>query len=213
LENMAIVQRNGIARRGSYRVNRFGFPPFPTTAAKNDLVAEAFRSLNRSMVMRRGLGMPGKTVTRQDLYRAVQREVGLSAHKSAVLVEQVLMEITTCLEPSEAVKLSSFGLFVVRRTGPRIGRNPRTGGEVPISPRRVISFKPSTILKQRINLPSGGLSQMRRDVDTQTAVPGIGRPFRIPQSSRLPASRVRRRNPTMLLPAVVPSAAQQKTET
>jgi len=99
--------------------------------------------------------MRGNTVTRQDLYQAVQREVGLSAHESAVVVEQVLSEITACLERGETVKLSSFGLFVVRQKGPRIGRNPRTGGEVPISPRRVISFRPSTILKQRINLPTG----------------------------------------------------------
>jgi integration host factor subunit alpha len=63
----------------------------------------------------------------------------------------VLKEITDCLERGETVKLSSFGLFVVRKKGQRMGRNPRTGEEAPISPRRVVVFKPSAILKQRIN--------------------------------------------------------------
>jgi integration host factor subunit alpha len=67
------------------------------------------------------------------------------------LVELVLKEITDCLERGETVKLSSFGSFVVRNKGQRIGRNPKTGKEVPISPRRVMVFKPSAILKQRIN--------------------------------------------------------------
>ena len=62
-----------------------------------------------------------------------------------------LGEITNCLERGETVKLSSFGSFVVRKKGQRIGRNPKTGKEVPISPRRVMVFKPSAILKQRIN--------------------------------------------------------------
>ena len=63
----------------------------------------------------------------------------------------MLKEITDCLERGETVKLSSFGSFVVRKKGQRIGRNPKTGKEVPISPRRVMVFKPSAILKQRIN--------------------------------------------------------------
>jgi len=74
------------------------------------------------------------------------------------LVELVLKEITDCLERGETVKLSSFGSFVVRKKGQRIGRNPKTGMEVPISPRRVMVFKPSAILKQRIN-GTGGDSQ------------------------------------------------------
>ena len=69
----------------------------------------------------------------------------------STLVELVLREITDCLERGETVKLSSFGSFVVRKKGQRIGRNPKTGKEVPISPRRVMVFKPSAILKQRIN--------------------------------------------------------------
>jgi integration host factor subunit alpha len=95
--------------------------------------------------------MSGKTVTRADLCEAVYQKVGLSRTESASLVEAVLKEITDCLERGETVKLSSFGSFVVRKKGERIGRNPKTGKEVPISPRRVMVFKPSAILKQRIN--------------------------------------------------------------
>ena len=97
--------------------------------------------------------MSGKTVTRADLCQAVYQKIGLSRTKSATLVELVLKEITDCLERGETVKLSSFGLFVVRKKGQRLGRNPRTGGEVPISPRRVVVFKPSAVLKQRIKAP------------------------------------------------------------
>ena len=97
--------------------------------------------------------MSGKTVTRADLYQAIYQMVGLSRTQSATLVELVLKEITDCLERGETVKLSSFGLFVVRKKGQRMGRNPKTGEEVPISPRRVVVFKPSEVLKQRINAP------------------------------------------------------------
>ena len=85
--------------------------------------------------------MTGKTVTRADLCEAVYQKVGLSRTESATLVELVLKEITDCLERGETVKLSSFGSFVVRKKGQRIGRNPKTGTEVPISPRRVMVFK------------------------------------------------------------------------
>ena len=98
--------------------------------------------------------MTGKTVTRADLCEAVYQKVGLSRTESATLVELVLKEITDCLERGETVKLSSFGSFVVRKKGQRVGRNPKTGKEVPISPRRVMVFKPSAILKQRINAVS-----------------------------------------------------------
>ena len=73
--------------------------------------------------------------------------------------ELVLKEITDCLEKGETVKLSSFGSFMVRKKGQRIGRNPKTGTEVPISPRRVMVFKPSAILKQRINGQNTGNGQ------------------------------------------------------
>jgi len=95
--------------------------------------------------------MAGNTVTRADLCEAVYQKVGLSRTESAQLVERVLQEITDCLEKGETVKLSSFGSFIVRSKGERVGRNPKTGEEVPISPRRVMVFKPSNILKARIN--------------------------------------------------------------
>jgi integration host factor subunit alpha len=95
--------------------------------------------------------MAGKTVTRADLCEAVYQTVGLSRTESADLVELVLDEITGSIVRGEAVKLSSFGSFVVRKKGERVGRNPKTGEEVPISPRRVMVFKPSNVLKQRIN--------------------------------------------------------------
>lgn len=95
--------------------------------------------------------MGGKTVTRADLSEAVYRAVGLSRSESADLVELFLNEIGSCLERGETVKLSSFGSFVVRSKNERIGRNPKTGEEVPIAPRRVLVFKPSNVLKDRIN--------------------------------------------------------------
>jgi integration host factor subunit alpha len=100
--------------------------------------------------------MSGKTVARANLYEAVYQKVGLSRTASATLVEIVLKEITDCLERGETVKLASFGSFVVRKKGQRIGRNPKTGKEVPISPRWVMVFKPSAILKRRINLGLDG---------------------------------------------------------
>jgi integration host factor subunit alpha len=95
--------------------------------------------------------MGGKTVTRADLCEAVYQKVGLSRTESADLVELVLDEICSSIVRGESVKLSSFGSFVVRKKGERVGRNPKTGEEVPISPRRVMVFKPSNVLKQRIN--------------------------------------------------------------
>ncbi len=95
--------------------------------------------------------MAGKTVTRADLCEAVYQKVGLSRTESATLVEMVLKEITDSLERGETVKLSSFGSFVVRKKGQRIGRNPKTGIEVPILPRRVLTFRPSQVLKSALN--------------------------------------------------------------
>jgi integration host factor subunit alpha len=89
-------------------------------------------------------------VTRADLYEAVRKKVGLSRSESAILVELVIKEITDRLEHGETVKLSSFGSFVVRSKGPRMGRNPKTGKVVPITPRRVMVFKASAILRQRL---------------------------------------------------------------
>jgi integration host factor subunit alpha len=98
-----------------------------------------------------GREMGGKTVTRADLCEAVYQKVGLSRTESSQLVELVLSEMCDSLAEGETVKLSSFGSFVVREKGQRIGRNPKTGEEVPILPRRVMVFKPSNILKDKIN--------------------------------------------------------------
>jgi integration host factor subunit alpha len=95
--------------------------------------------------------MAGKTKTRADLCEAVYQAVGLSRTESANLVELVLDEISGSIVRGESVKLSSFGSFIVRSKGQRVGRNPKTGEEVPISPRRVMVFKPSNVLKQKIN--------------------------------------------------------------
>ena len=91
------------------------------------------------------------TVTRAELGEAVYQEVGLSRSESAELVETVLEEISLALVRGEAVKLSSFGSFSVREKGERVGRNPKTGEEVPILPRKVLVFRASHVLKDRIN--------------------------------------------------------------
>lgn len=91
-----------------------------------------------------------KTVTRADLSEVVFRRVGLSRTESAGLVEQVLDEIRDRAVAGESIKLSSFGTFEIRSKNERIGRNPKTGEEVPITPRRVMVFKPSNILKKAI---------------------------------------------------------------
>ena len=95
--------------------------------------------------------MSGKTLTRADLAEAVFQKVGLPRNESAEIVELVLREIVASLERGDTVKLSSFGSFGTRHKGQRIGRNPTTGQEVPITPRRVLVFRASNIMKQRIN--------------------------------------------------------------
>ena len=104
--------------------------------------------------------MAGNTMTRADLTDAVYQEVGLSRNESADLVDSVLSEIAGALVKGEVVKISSFGSFSVRQKGERIGRNPKTGEEVPILPRRVVVFRASNVLKSHINttllLQSGG---------------------------------------------------------
>jgi integration host factor subunit alpha len=96
-------------------------------------------------------GMAEKTITRAQLSEAVYQEVGLSRNESADLLELVLSEISNALAQGEPVKISSFGSFSVRSKGQRLGRNPKTGEEVPILPRRVMVFRPSQLLKNRIN--------------------------------------------------------------
>ncbi len=95
--------------------------------------------------------MSGKTLTRADLAEALVRKVGLPRNESQELVELVLSEISGTLSRGEHVKLSSFGSFGIREKGERIGRNPKTGQEVPITPRRVLVFRASNIMKDRIN--------------------------------------------------------------
>jgi integration host factor subunit alpha len=94
--------------------------------------------------------MSDKTLTRMDLAEAVFREVGLSRNESAGLVEQVLDHVSDALVAGETVKISSFGTFSVRAKTARLGRNPKTGDEVPISPRRVLTFRPSHLMKDRV---------------------------------------------------------------
>ena len=95
--------------------------------------------------------MTQTTVTRAQLSEAVYQEVGLSRNESSDLVETVLNEISDALARGEMVKISSFGSFAVRQKGQRVGRNPKTGQEVPISPRRVLVFRASHALKDQIN--------------------------------------------------------------
>jgi len=94
--------------------------------------------------------MTAKTLTRMDLSEAVFREVGLSRNESADLVECVLKHMSDALVTGQQVKISSFGTFSVREKSARIGRNPKTGEEVPIHPRRVLTFRPSHLMKDRV---------------------------------------------------------------
>ena len=91
------------------------------------------------------------TVTRAQLAEKIYTQVGLSRNESADLLEAVLERVCSALEGGESVKISGFGTFSVRQKGRRIGRNPKTGVEVPILPRRVLVFRPSQVLKAQIN--------------------------------------------------------------
>ena len=96
--------------------------------------------------------MSDNTLTRMDLSEAVFREVGLSRNESAELVESVLKHMSDALVKGEQVKISSFGTFSVRSKSQRVGRNPKTGEEVPIDPRRVLTFRPSHLMKERVDV-------------------------------------------------------------
>lgn len=100
--------------------------------------------------------MAGRTVTRADLSDAVYEQVGLSRDESGKLVSSVLEQMSSALASGVSVKLSSFGSFTLRNKALRIGRNPKTGEEVPISPRRVVVFRASHVLKERINTQASG---------------------------------------------------------
>ncbi|MBI1492106.1 integration host factor subunit alpha [Halocynthiibacter styelae] len=94
--------------------------------------------------------MSTNTLTRMDLNEAVFSEVGLSRNESSELVESILQKISDALVEGESVKISSFGTFSVRDKSARVGRNPKTGEEVPIHPRRVMTFRPSHLMKSRV---------------------------------------------------------------
>jgi integration host factor subunit alpha len=113
--------------------------------------------------------MAENTITRAHLSEAVYQEVGLSRNESADLVESVLNEVAESLAKGETVKISSFGSFSVRQKGQRVGRNPKTGEEVPIQPRRVLVFRASNVLKNRIN-------ESRATAAQQQAQPGTATP-------------------------------------
>lgn len=102
-----------------------------------------------------------KTITRADLAEAIYGQVGLSRNESAVLVEMVLDEISKQLIAGQTVKISSFGSFAVRQKNERVGRNPKTGVEVPITPRKVLVFRASHVLKDRMN----GITPSSREGD------------------------------------------------
>ncbi len=90
------------------------------------------------------------TLTRADIAELLNKQIGLSRAESAELVEQVLDLVTEALETGENVKISGFGTFVLRDKNERVGRNPKTGVEVPITPRRVLTFRPSQSLRDRV---------------------------------------------------------------
>lgn len=90
------------------------------------------------------------TLTRADLAESLHREIGLSRADSSKIVEQILYEMCHSLSQGENVKISGFGTFVLRDKGERIGRNPKTGVEVPIAPRRVLTFRASQMMRDRI---------------------------------------------------------------
>ncbi len=94
--------------------------------------------------------MSTDTLTRADLAEAIKREVGLSGNDSAKLVDQILGAMGDALARGDNVKLSGFGTFLLRDKNARVGRNPKTGVEVPIAPRRVLTFRASNMLRDRI---------------------------------------------------------------
>jgi integration host factor subunit alpha len=98
-------------------------------------------------VMRR---VDAGTLTRADLADVVHGEIGLSRAESASIVERILHHMCASLSDGHNVKISGFGSFILRDKGERVGRNPKTGVEVPIAPRRVLTFRASQIMRERI---------------------------------------------------------------
>ena len=102
--------------------------------------------------------MSDGTLTRANLTDAIHRSLGISRNESSDFVERILEEVSLSLEHGETVKISSFGTFTVRQKKQRMGRNPKTGEEVPITPRRVVTFRASHVLKDQINKSLAGRS-------------------------------------------------------
>ena len=122
--------------------------------------------------------MVGETVTRAHLSEALYEAVGLSRNECGELLDAVLREIVDRLSEGEAVKISQFGSFSVRQKGERIGRNPKTGEEAPITPRRVINFRASNVLKSSIksaltNVGEGHALEGGTSTVGESATPGI----------------------------------------
>jgi integration host factor subunit alpha len=108
------------------------------------------------------------SITRVDLTEAAYQQAPVTKEHAAELVHQVLEEICSTLEMGETVKLSSFGVFTVREKAKRVGRNPKTGIEVPIEPRRAITFTASPVLKERVNrVPSQSVGIEAKDSEPQ----------------------------------------------
>ena len=117
------------------------------------------------------------TITRADLLDAIHREIGLPRREAAVLVDMVIEAIAEQLEAGERVAISGFGSFGLRDKAPRMGRNPRTGEAAPISARRVVVFRPSAVLKTRIQ---DGLADAGREDRVPAGGVGAWRPLRYP---------------------------------
>src|SRR3712207_8429665 len=126
-----------------------------------------------------------KTITRANLAEAIYTQVGLSRNESAALLETVLERMSAALEAGESVKISAFGSFLVRQKGQRVGRNPKTGVEVPILPRRGLAFRSSEALKARINgqtSPGQGDGEVERRAKQARRPSSAGRPRRSPSA-------------------------------
>ncbi len=166
--------------------------------------------------------MSDKTLTRADLVEAVVESVGLPRHEAAELVEMVLQELSSTLASGEPVKLSSFGSFGIREKRQRIGRNPKTGQEVPITPRRVLVFRASNIMKKRIDetikadlgkktAANGKGKAKPRAAAKKTNSKGAGKTTTRKTSPQAKAKKSTAKKPAVKKPAVKKPAAKKKT--
>lgn len=99
--------------------------------------------------------MSDSALTKADLAEMLHEELGFNKREAKELVELFFEEIRTALESNEQVKLSGFGNFDLRDKRQRPGRNPKTGEEIPISARRVVTFRPGQKLKARVEAYAG----------------------------------------------------------